>query len=363
MTTPILTLSGIERRYNDFHALKPLDLAVNQGEFVAIMGPSGCGKSTLLRLIGGLDEPTAGDIRIAGVSMGGVPAHQRDTPMVWQSLALFPFLSAADNVAFPLRMRGVGKVERQKRAGEWLERLGLGGMGGRFVTELSGGQLQRVAIARALVTEPRILLLDEPLSALDPHLRVRMQNELARLHRELGITFIYVTHTQSEAFALADRVIIMNGGVVQQIGKPTDVYRAPANAFVADFMGSNNLIIGRVGTAEDGFLPVESPLGAFRVKQNNPVAVNAEIGFVIGADRLDIAAADMMASAGSDSVVGTVLGMEFVGSTQTVFVDVSGREFKVQKQQRDIEMLELAPGRPVRLSWDPQHTWQLASIN
>ena len=174
MPTPFIALDKLDKRYPDHHAVKSIDLDIEAGEFIAIMGPSGCGKSTTLRLIAGLDEPTDGDLRIGGDSMRGVPAFQRNTPMVWQSLALFPFLTVAENVAFPLRMQKVGAAERRKRALDWLDRLGLAGMAERNIAQLSGGQRQRVAIARALVTEPSVLLLDEPLSALDAHLRVRM---------------------------------------------------------------------------------------------------------------------------------------------------------------------------------------------
>jgi len=205
MPTPFIALDKLDKRYPDHHAVKSIDLDIDAGEFIAIMGPSGCGKSTTLRLIAGLDEPSGGDIRIGGDSMRGVPAFERNAPMVWQSLALFPFLTVAENVAFPLRMQKVGAAERRKRSLDWLDRLGLAGMAGRNIAQLSGGQRQRVAIARALVTEPSVLLLDEPLSALDAHLRVRMQTELSRLHRELGITFVYVTHAQSEAFKSGDR--------------------------------------------------------------------------------------------------------------------------------------------------------------
>ena len=286
MTTPFVTLQALDKRFPGHHAVRGIDLEIAAGEFVAIMGPSGCGKSTTLRLIAGLDTPTDGDIRIGGRSMRGIPAFQRDTPMVWQNLALFPFLSVVENVAFPLRMKKLGAGERRRRALDWLNRLGLAGMADRDIAQLSGGQRQRVAIARALVTEPSILLLDEPLSALDAHLRVRMQTELSRLHKELGITFVYVTHAQSEAFALADRIVIMSDGRIQQVGRPQDVYRAPVNPFVADFMGMNNLIrgtaseigaseIGASGT-EAGFHRIVSELGIFAVPATRPLAPGAD---------------------------------------------------------------------------------------
>jgi spermidine/putrescine transport system ATP-binding protein len=322
------------------------------------MGPSGCGKSTTLRLIAGLDEPSGGDITIGGKSMRGIPAFQRDTPMVWQSLALFPFLSVADNVAFPLRMKKIGAASRRQRALEWLDRMGLAGLADRQISQLSGGQRQRVAIARALVTEPSILLLDEPLSALDAHLRTRMQTELARLHRELRITFVYVTHAQSEAFALADRIVVMGDGRIQQVGKPQDVYRAPVNAFVANFIGMNNLVEGVVSAASQGTIDVTGALGRFTVPAETPPSLGAKASFVIAADRIGIS--DDTGDAAAQSVRGTVLGLEFVGSTQTVFIELAGGgEFRVQKQQHEIESLQLVPGRAVRVGWDPRHAWLL----
>ncbi|WP_181704823.1 ABC transporter ATP-binding protein [Chthonobacter rhizosphaerae] len=355
MSAPFVALEGLDKRFPGHHAVRGIDLQIAAGEFVAIMGPSGCGKSTTLRLIAGLDEPTGGDIRIGGRSMRGIPAFQRDTPMVWQSLALFPFLTVAENVAFPLRMKKVGAAERRRRALEWLDRMGLAGMADRDIAQLSGGQRQRVAIARALVTQPSILLLDEPLSALDAHLRVRMQTELSRLHKQLGITFVYVTHAQSEAFALADRIVIMSDGAIQQVGRPQDVYREPVNAFVAEFMGMNNILRGTVRGASAGRLALETPLGSFDVPTRKTHPVDSKAAFVIAADRIALAAAGTYG--GLDA---TVIGLEFVGSTQTVFVETaSGHEFRIQKQQHEIEALDLAPGRQISLSWEPRHAWLL----
>ena len=360
MSEPYVSLTSVEKKYADHHAVRGIDLDIAAGEFIAIMGPSGCGKSTTLRMIAGLDEPTAGDIRIGGKSMKGIPAFQRDTPMVWQSLALFPFLSVRENVEFPLRMKKLGATGQRKRALEWLDRMGLASMADRQISQLSGGQKQRVAIARALVTEPSIMLLDEPLSALDAHLRVRMQTELARLHRELRITFVYVTHAQSEAFALADRIVIMSDGLIQQAGKPQDVYRAPVNAFVANFIGTNNLVNGKVRGSLSGSVQIESPLGFFDVPAPQGWPLGEAASFVIAADRVSLAAENAPGDMGLARVNGTVLGLEFVGSTQTVFIEVTGgAEFRVQKQQHEIESLGIAPGQRVGLSWDPQHAWLL----
>ncbi|MBT4428115.1 MAG: ABC transporter ATP-binding protein, partial [Rhodospirillaceae bacterium] len=220
MSEALLVLDKVVKRFGEHTAVDGVDLQISKGEFLAIMGPSGCGKTTTLRMIAGLEQPSAGEIRLNGTRMNELKPWQRDTPLVWQNLALFPHLSVLKNVEFGLKMRNVAARERRERSMNWLERMGLAEYAGRNIAQLSGGERQRVAIARALVTEPEILLLDEPLSALDAHLRVRMQSEITQLQKQLGITFAYVTHNQSEAFAMASRVAIMNGGLIQQIGSP-----------------------------------------------------------------------------------------------------------------------------------------------
>ncbi|SVD57626.1 uncharacterized protein METZ01_LOCUS410480, partial [marine metagenome] len=242
MSEPLLVLDQVVKRFGEHTAVDGVNLQIAKGEFLAIMGPSGCGKTTTLRMIAGLELPSKGEIRLNGTRMNELKPWQRDTPLVWQNLALFPHLNVLRNVEFGLKMRRVGRRERRDRAMNWLERMGLAQYANRNIAQLSGGERQRVAIARALVTEPEILLLDEPLSALDAHLRVRMQSEITQLQKQLGITFAYVTHNQSEAFAMASRVAIMNGGQIQQIGSPREVYRAPANHFVAEVVGSNNIL-------------------------------------------------------------------------------------------------------------------------
>lgn len=356
---PFLVLANLDKEYRDHHAVKSIDLDVGTGEFVALMGPSGCGKSTTLRLIAGLEEPTAGEVRIAGRRMNDVPPAERNTPMVWQSLALFPFLSTVENVEFGLRMRGIGPRTRRERAAEWLDRLDLGGLAHRRIDQLSGGQRQRVAIARALVTQPPILLLDEPLSSLDAHLRVRMQTELTRLQKELGITFIYVTHAQSEAFAMANRVVIMNQGEIQQIGNPREIYRAPQNAFVAEFIGMNNLVAGVVAGNGEGWTEVATGFGTFRAASPHPAVAGARAQYVLAADRISLAPANGH-DAAPGTCTGTVVGEEFVGSVVTLFVEIDGGpEFKIQKQQREIESLGVRPGQRLQLFWRPDDAFVL----
>ncbi|WP_311221619.1 MULTISPECIES: ABC transporter ATP-binding protein [unclassified Acidovorax] len=235
-------------------AVDNINLRIDSGSYCCLLGPSGCGKSTTLRMIAGHESVTSGDVLLDNRNITDLPAAARGTAMMFQSFALFPHLSALDNVAFSLKMKGVGKAERHARAGALLERVAMGHLAGRKPAELSGGQQQRVALARALITQPRVLLLDEPLSALDPFLRIQMRAELRRWQKELGLTFIHVTHSQEEAMALADTMVVMNNGLIEQVGAPYDVYNRPASEFVARFMGGHNVIDtlqGKVGVRTD----------------------------------------------------------------------------------------------------------------
>lgn len=237
-----LSLHGLTKCFGSFTAVDDVTLTIPSGQFICLLGPSGCGKTTLLRLLAGLEQPTSGRIMVAGADQTDVPTHKRDFGMVFQSLALFPHLSVAENVVYPLAVRARPAAERARRAEELLELVRLPGMGARRIHQLSGGQQQRVAIARGLAIDPRVFLLDEPLSALDANLREHMQVELRLLQRRLGVTTLVVTHDQKEALTMADQVIVMDHGRVQQMGAPMDVYRDPANAFVAGFIGSSNLL-------------------------------------------------------------------------------------------------------------------------
>jgi ABC-type Fe3+/spermidine/putrescine transport system ATPase subunit len=244
--TPFLEVIGLRKQFSSQSAVGPVAFHVEEGEFLSLLGPSGCGKTTTLRCIAGFAQPTAGDIRIQGRSILPVPPHRRDIGLVFQNYALFPHLSAFENVAFGLRLRHLPDSELVQRATEALEVVGLSGYVARFPGELSGGQQQRVALARSLVLRPRLLLLDEPLSNLDTKMRVLMRGEIRRLQQQVGITTIYVTHDQTEALALSDRVAVMNQGVVCQIATPREIYNRPATPFVANFIGESNLLPGRV---------------------------------------------------------------------------------------------------------------------
>jgi spermidine/putrescine transport system ATP-binding protein len=235
-------LKGVTKRFGDVRAVDSLDLEVRHGEFLSLLGPSGCGKTTTLRLIAGFEQPDEGEVLISGRNVAGLPPYRRDVNTVFQSYALFPHLNVLDNVAYGLKQRNLGRGERRRKARELLELVRLVGVEGRKPRELSGGQQQRVALARALVMSPRVLLLDEPLGALDLKLRKQLQVFLKTLHGDLGITFVYVTHDQEEALAMSDRVAVMNGGRIEQLGSPREIYDSPAGAFVADFIGETNFI-------------------------------------------------------------------------------------------------------------------------
>lgn len=239
---PLVRFESVTKRFGSFTAVDRLTLDIHDGEFFALLGPSGCGKTTLLRLLAGFETPSEGRVLLGGKDLNSVPPYRRPVNMMFQSYALFPHLSCVDNVAFSLKMKGVGKVERRNKAIELLRLVAMEQYAERLPAQLSGGQQQRIALARALITEPQVLLLDEPLSALDPFLRIRMRIELRRLQEQLGIVFVHVTHSQDEAMALADLVVVMNAGRIEQKGPAREIFNAPRTEFVARFIGGHNVI-------------------------------------------------------------------------------------------------------------------------
>ena len=266
-----IELENLNIRFGDFHAVKNINLNIKEGEFFSFLGPSGCGKTTILRAVSGFNDPSDGQIRIGGQNMLGFAPNERPTALVFQNLALFPLMSIADNISFSLKVRGVGKVERRKRADELLEMVALAGQGDKLPSELSGGQRQRVAIARALAVEPKVLLLDEPLSALDLKLREHMRKELRRIQKRVGITFIYITHDQGEALTMSDRIAVMSNGVMQQVGNAQEIYDNPETAFVASFVGENNAIHGKVINIEEGFAYIDTSFGVLKGRNEQGV--------------------------------------------------------------------------------------------
>src|SRR5215510_10509490 len=259
-------LDSVTIRFGDFVAVKSATLNIKNGEFFSFLGPSGCGKTTILRTVSGFLDPSEGMVRIGGQDMRGIGPNKRPTALIFQNLALFPLMTVADNITYGLRVRGMPHAERMKSAEELLTLIALPGQGKKMVNELSGGQKQRVAIARALAVEPQVLLLDEPLSALDLKLRQHMRNELRLIQKRVGITFIYITHDQGEALTMSDRIAVMNAGVIEQIGDGKTIYDEPATAFVASFVGENNPFPGKVVRADNGTAIVETAFGALRGK-------------------------------------------------------------------------------------------------
>lgn len=283
-------LIDVEMVFKTTHAVKKLSLAVEPGEFFSILGPSGCGKTTLLRLIAGFLEPSAGRVLIGGKDMAGLAANRRPTSMIFQSLALFPLMPVWENIAFGLEARGVPKQERRQRAEALLDVVALPGYGGRMVHELSGGQRQRIAIARALAVEPQVLLLDEPLSALDLKLRQHMRSELRALQKRTGVTFIYITHDQSEAMAMSDRVAVMSEGTLQQVATPRELYDDPSTAFVAQFVGENNAISGTVTEMSGGLAVLATALGNFTGRVGNEMRLGSSARIYIRPEALGVGA-------------------------------------------------------------------------
>jgi putative spermidine/putrescine transport system ATP-binding protein len=326
-----IELRRLTKRFDQTLAVDDISLTIPHGSYCCLLGPSGCGKTTILRMIAGHEAPTAGDIRIGGESVVGLPPVRRGTAMMFQNYALFPHLTVLDNVAFNLKVRGVGKAERHQRARGVLAQVQLDQFADRMPAQLSGGQQQRVALSRALITKPRVLLLDEPLSALDEFLRLQMRGELRRIQRELGITFVHVTHTQLEAIAVADLVVVMEEGRIEQAASAHEIYTLPATAYVARFMGGQNVLAGTVISLNGGAATLADGTGA---RFATPVTSTApakgeEISCCIRRDRVQVEklqAASPPLGEATNVLAGTVHAIEYQGSYVKVTIDVPGRE-------------------------------------
>jgi len=310
-----IELRDLFKRFGDVVAVDGVSLSVAEGEFLTLLGPSGCGKTTTLRMIGGFELPSSGTIAIGGEEMGNRPPYRRPVNTVFQNYALFPHLSVAKNVAYGLEMARVPKAERTRRVGEALEMVRLPGVEGRKPAELSGGQQQRVALARALVNRPRVLLLDEPLGALDLKLRKTMQTELKRLNRETGATFVYVTHDQDEALTMSDRIAVMNAGRVLQLGAPAEIYERPRTRFVADFIGDTNVLDGTLRAASGGIGAVDVPgVGPLRVRlPDGDGVVSGPVTLAVRPEKLVPVVADA-APSGWNVLEGTVTDSVYRGT-------------------------------------------------
>ena len=351
MSAPALELAGVSKWFGGHPALLPLDLALPKGELLAVLGPSGCGKTTTLRIIAGFEAPDTGTVRIAGRDVTALPPNKRGLGMVFQNYSLFPHMTVAENVGFGLRMRGQGATARAARVGAMLDLVRLGGMGGRGVHELSGGQQQRIALARALAPGPRILLLDEPLGALDKNLREGMQFELRQIQRQMGITSILVTHDQEEALTMSDRVAVMQGGRVVQAGPPKEVYGTPRSRFVAEFLGTANVLHATVLGRDGAHLSIEVGAGAHgtaRLPPGMTLGAGHHVTVIIRPELMRIGPVEL------GSLVATVSDVVFRGATFAYELHrpdhpAPGRGLFVHTQVP----APVSPGDAVGLSWAP----------
>jgi spermidine/putrescine transport system ATP-binding protein len=355
---PDIRLDQVTKIFGETVAVDGISLDIAHGEFFSLLGPSGCGKTTTLSMIGGFEDPTAGRILLDGDDVTRVPPYRRNVNTVFQSYALFPHLSVFDNVAFGLRRRRLRKPEIRRRVGEMLELVALTGLDSRKPAQLSGGQQQRIALARALVNEPRVLLLDEPLGALDLKLRKQMQLELKRIQNEVGITFLYVTHDQEEAMVMSNRLAVMNSGRVEQVATPEEAYDRPATEFVAGFLGASNLLPGRAAEQKDGIVRVDlerggSVLAATREPIENASAV--QVG--VRPEKLRVAGTRGEVPPDTNALDGRVTLVSYIGVSHQYEVELAGGgELTVYAQNAGGVALP-QEGDAVRVLWEPEHTF------
>jgi spermidine/putrescine transport system ATP-binding protein len=355
-------LEGVTKRFGDAVAVDDLTLSIERGAFYALLGPSGCGKTTTLRMIGGFEDPTEGVVYLGGQAVQDLPPYKRDVNTVFQSYALFPHLTVEKNVAFGLERKKVSKSETTTRVGEALEMVQLGPLAKRKPGQLSGGQAQRVALARALVNRPRALLLDEPLGALDLRLRKQLQIELKRIQREVGITFVHVTHDQEEAMSMADTIAVMNRGKIEQAGGAEELYERPVTAFVANFLGVSNLVDGKVLERGTEIARVETPDGTVSVpcsRMSEAPGESVRIG--VRPEKIELVPASAGVPAGRNALRGTISVASFLGTQiQYLVTAPGGEELTVFSPNRDGAHPSLGAGQEVLLTWDPQHTFVVA---
>ena len=335
-SVPAIRFSGVSRVFGDLKAVDDLNLDILDGEFFTLLGPSGSGKTTTLRLVAGFDQPTSGSIQLFGQEVAGLPPYERDVTTVFQDYALFPHMTVGENIGYGLMIRKVAKSEREKRVEEMLELVRLPGLAGRKPSQLSGGQRQRVALARALITRPRVLLLDEPLGALDLKLRQQMQVELKSIQQQVGITFIYVTHDQEEALTMSDRVAVFNLGKVEQVGSPAEIYEHPNTAFVAGFVGTSNLIAGDLARTITGS-PQAFSIRPEKIRMCSP-------GDPVGAEAC--------------AAEGKIIDVAYLGVMTRYLVELAdGSTLTVVEQNLATTSMDVmaAQGRPVQLIWQREH--------
>ncbi|GJL80675.1 MAG: spermidine/putrescine import ATP-binding protein PotA [marine bacterium B5-7] len=354
-------LENVWIKFGSFVAAREIELTIKGGEFFSFLGPSGCGKTTILRAVSGFLKPSEGNILIGGKDMAGIGPNRRPTALIFQNLALFPLMTVWENITFALEVKGVNATERRKKADELLELIALPGQGEKMVGELSGGQRQRVAIARALAAEPEVLLLDEPLSALDLKLRQHMRTELRSIQRRVGITFIYITHDQGEALTMSDNVAVMRDGVIEQVGDGTTIYDAPGSPFVASFVGENNLFRGTVESVDNGMATVTTTVGTLLAKTpvtaSNPLKVGDTAYVFQRPESLRFAKPDNQIN----RIKATIVNEEFEGNFWQVYFEVPGSTKPVKMSMvNDGSSSERRRGEVVELVCEPELSVALA---
>jgi len=359
---PAIELASVSKEFRTRRdvvaAVRTMDLQIAEGEFFSLLGPSGCGKTTTMRMIAGFEDPTTGTVRLRGRDVTGVPPNKRDVNMVFQSYALFPHMNVFENVAFGLRRRNVRRDQISRQVDDMLEIVDLGGRGHRRPRELSGGQQQRVALARALVNHPRALLLDEPLGALDLKLRQAMQVELKRIQREVGITFVYVTHDQNEALTMSDRIAVMNDGVIEQLAAPREIYEHPASRFVAGFIGTSNLLTGTASRVTDteAVIEVSSDERIVVPLRGVQAGVGDNLEITVRPEKIELTA-ERPATAGC-ALRGTITEVVYLGtSTNFTVSTTTGADMVVFQQNSAAAGHVAGRGDSIWLSWQPEHSY------
>ncbi len=361
--TADVRLDHISKRFHEVVAVDDLSLEIERGEFFSMLGPSGCGKTTTLRMIGGFEEATQGTIYLGDADVTGLPPFKRDVNTVFQNYALFPHLTVFENVAFGLRRRKVASDKIGPEVKAMLDLVELPGYDDRKPSQLSGGQQQRVALARALINHPKVLLLDEPLGALDLKLRKQMQLELKRIQTEVGITFIYVTHDQEEAMTMSDRIAVMRAGKIEQLGNPEELYERPKTAFVAGFLGVSNLLEGEVAGHDGALVTVKMPDGAMLRAPGEGVANSGPVRIGVRPEKLRVHAGENAAPTdGMNTLSGVVLDSSYIGVSTQYLIQAEGHRLIVFAQNIDTAGASelMADGQQVALTWKPQHTFVIS---
>lgn len=356
MTNPFIHFDKVSKAFGSLTVVDNLDLTIQKGEFVSMLGPSGSGKTTLLMLLAGFERPTGGTVSVDGKRIDQLPPHKRNMGVVFQNYALFPHMTIAENVAFPLKMRSLSKAEIQDRVKRALDMVQLGTMLERKPSQLSGGQQQRVALARALVFEPKVVLMDEPLGALDKQLRERMQLDIRELHHRLGLTIVFVTHDQSEALTMSDRIAVFNRGKIEQIGTPSQIYDHPATQFVAEFIGETNLIDGKVSASQAGQMRIRLGNGQdITVNAEAPIVAGQNIRLSLRPERLRLNIDDIT----GNNLPATVTDIVYHGDHLRIVLNFAGQSL-ITKADRSFQQLK--SGDQVSVSFAPADCWPIATL-